>query len=163
MDLLTVNTIQNLYNMLLEKKIETEITAAMRDKNELKLEALRTIKSAFQVEKAKDGKSLDDITEIKVIQKLVNQRQESVSQYTLANRIDLVDHENKLLTIFKTYLPEQVSKSELWEAIGNFIVETNATSIKDMGKVMSKVNEKFAGRINSKEVAEKIKELLTDK
>lgn len=149
--------------MILEKKIETEITAAMRNKSELKLEALRTIKSAFQVEKAKDGKELDDTTEIKVVQKLVSQRQESAAQYMIANRLDLVSHELDLIDIFKKYLPEQVPKAELWEAIGNIIYEVNATSIKDMGKVMSKVNEKFAGRINSKEVAEKIKEFLTDK
>ena len=149
--------------MSLEKIIERDITTAMREKTETKLEALRTIKTAIQIEKAKDGKELSDDNIVQIVQKLVNQRTESMKQYMEGNRKDLADHELLLCTVFKSYLPTQLSKEDTIEAIKKIITETEASSIKDMGKVMNMLRSAYPGQLDTKEASQIVKEILTYK
>ena len=147
--------------MTLEQQIDYDIKRSMLDKAELRLEALRQIKTSISVEKAKDGKDLTTEQTIKIIQKLVSQSTESATQYAQGGRIDLVDHEMALITIFKLYLPEQMNEIEITERAKQIISEVGATSIKDMGKVMGVATKEFLGKADSKMVGSIIKKLLS--
>jgi len=147
--------------MKMEENINIDIKNAMIEKNEVKLEALRTIKTSIQTEKAKEGTELSDEQVIKLIQTLVSKRTESVTQYTQGGRPDLADHENDLIAIFKLYLPEQLSESEIESKVKEIIATLGATSIKDMGKVMTAANAEFTGKANPKSVGMIVKNLLS--
>lgn len=147
---------------MLEQTIDIDIRRAMIGKFETRLEALRTIKTSIQTEKAKEGTELSDEQVIKLIQKLVSQRTESSLQYIEGNRVDLANHEKLLIDIFKTYLPEQLSEEEITLRVKEFIVEIGATSVKDMGKVMAKANQTFSGKADNKLVGNIVKKLLTN-
>jgi len=146
--------------MKIEQIIDQDIRKSMIGKFEERLEALRTIKTSIQIEKSKDGKELSDEQVIKLIQKLVSQRTESANQYAQGGRTDLVNHEISLINIFKTYLPEQLSDNEIISIVKEIITEVGASSIKDMGKVMSKANQTFSGKADNKLVGSIVKNLL---
>jgi uncharacterized protein YqeY len=146
---------------MIENTINTDIKNAMMEKNAMRLEALRTIKTAIQLEKAKEGTELTDEQVIKIIQKLVSQRTESAVQYASADRVDLVEHELDLVTVFKLYLPEQMSEAEINAKVKEIITNVGATSVRDMGKVMSIVNKDLAGKVDAKAVGQLVKQLLT--
>jgi len=147
--------------MKLEEIINQDIKQAMIEKATDRLSAIRLIKSAIQLEKAKKGN--DELTDeeiYKLISILINQSSESVRQYGSAGRIDLVDEELFRSTVFQTYLPEQLSEDEIVEKIKEFIDETGATSQRDMGKVMAMANKNFAGKANMKFVSGIVKDML---
>ena len=147
--------------MQIENQINLDITQNMRVTNTIKLEALRTIKTAIQIEQAKDGKELSDEDVIKIIQKLVSQRTDSTSQYLIANRLDLANHEKELIDIFKTYLPIQLSEEELGIKAQKYIDIVGATNIRDMGKVMEIANKQLVGTADMKLFGTIVKKLLT--
>ena len=147
--------------MKLEEIINQDITKAMIEKAVDRLDAIRTIKTAIQVEKAKEGKELSDEDVIKIIQKLVSQRTESATQYAQGGRMDLVDNELLLVTVFKTYLPEQMTENEITAKVKEFITETGATSVRDMGKVMGLANKNFIGKADMKMVGGIVKTMLS--
>ena len=148
--------------MKLEEIINQDIKKAMMERATERLSAIRLIKSAIQVEKSTDGRDkLTDDEVIKIIQRLSKQSSESAEQYASAGRIDLVDTELLRVTIFKTYLPEQLSENEITEKVKGFITETGATSIKDMGKVMAMANKDFAGKADMKMVGGIVKSILS--
>ena len=147
--------------MKLEEIINQDITKAMMEKAADRLDAIRTIKTAIQVEKAKEGKELSDEDVIKIIQKLVSQRTESATQYAQGGRMDLVDNELLLVSVFKTYLPEQMTEDEITAKVKEFIAETGATSVRDMGKVMGLANKNFVGKADMKMVGGIVKNMLS--
>lgn len=148
--------------MNLELQINNDITQSMISHQNEKLGALRLIKSAFQVEKAKDGKEeLNDEQVTKIIQKMVSQSTESALQYKEGNRNDLVEQELFLVSVYKIYLPEQLSIEEITEKVKEIITELGATSVRDMGKVMTSANKIFVGRADSKTVGGIVKTLLS--
>ena len=104
---------------------------------------------------------LPDPDVIVVIKKQIKQRQESIEQYQKGNRQDLADKEIAELAILKSYLPQEMSEAELNKIIQDVIKETQASSIKDMGKVMKAVGEKTAGRADNKVVSELVKKVLS--
>lgn len=146
---------------MIEQAIDIDIRRAMIGRLELRLEALRTIKTAIQIEKAKEGKDLNDEQILKLIQKLVSQRTESARQYNDGGRPELVEHEQYLITVFKEFLPEQLSEDKIESEVKKIIAEIGATSVKDMGKVMAKANQTFAGKADNKLVGTIVKNLLT--
>ena len=146
---------------MLEEKINSDIKESILKQETEKLEALRLIKSTIQVEKAKDGKNLTDEQVLKLIQKMVSQSKESASQYAEGGRVDLVDHELLLITIYMTYLPDQLSDEEITEKVKEIILETGATSVRDMGKVMGAATKFFAGRADNKTIGQIVKTLLS--
>ena len=148
--------------MSLELKINGDIKAAMLARNAERLEALRAIKAAVLLEKAKDGNpgDVDEATEIRILQKLVKQRRESADIYGQANRQDLAQKELFDASIIETYLPQQLSEAEVTDIIRKIVSDTGATSVKDMGKVMGAASKELAGKADNKMISAIVKTLL---
>ena len=145
--------------MNLEEKINESIKDSMKNKDSLRLESLRSIKSAILLEKTKSSISseIDEASILKILQKLVKQRSDSAKIYLDQNRKDLADVENAQLKIISEFLPEQLSELEVNEIVDSVIKEINASSIKDMGSVIKHVNHKVSGRAEGRLVAELVK------
>ena len=138
--------------MKLENKISHEIKEAMRAKDNLRLETLRSIKSGIILIKTKSSekKDLTENDEINLLQKLVKQRRESANIFKSQKRNDLANSEEAQLKIIQEFLPKQIEDLELEKIINDIILKFNAKSMKDMGKVMGSVNKIVAGRADSK-------------
>tara|TARA_Y100000741_G_C18169047_1_gene524465 strand:- start:137 stop:589 length:453 start_codon:yes stop_codon:yes gene_type:complete len=148
--------------MKIEEKINESIKDSMKEKNSLRLDSLRAIKSAILIEKTKSG-SKDQIEEsvvLKILQKMVKQRNDSAKIYLEQNRKELADVEESQANIISEFLPTQLSESELSEIIDKVIEEVGAESMKDMGKVISKVNERVSGQAEGRVIAEIVKKKL---
>ena len=148
--------------MKIEEKINESIKNSMKEKNSLRLDSLRAIKSAILIEKTKSG-SKDQIEEsvvLKILQKMVKQRNDSAKIYLEQNRKELADVEVSQANIISEFLPTQLSESELSEMIDKVIEEVGAESMKDMGKVISKVNERVSGQAEGRVIAEIVKKKL---
>ena len=149
--------------MKLENKISHEIKEAMRAKDNVRLETLRSIKSGIILIKTKSSK-IKDLTEndeINLLQKLVKQRRESANIFKSQKRNDLSNSEEAQLKIIQEFLPKQMEDLELEKIINDIILKFNAKSMKDMGKVMGNVNKIVAGRADSKKIAEIVKKNLS--
>ncbi|MDG2475358.1 MAG: GatB/YqeY domain-containing protein [Flavobacteriaceae bacterium] len=150
--------------MDLENKINESIKDSMKSKDSIRLESLRAIKSAILLEKTKTG-SKDQVEEeiiLKILQKMVKQRNESAKIYIEQEREELAEVEISQAKIITEFLPEQLSESELSEIIDSVIIDLNAESMKDMGKVISNVNLKVSGRAEGRVIAEMVKNKLTN-
>lgn len=136
--------------------------AAMKAKDSVRLDALRAAKTAFTI--ARTGKGSDAVLteeeEIKILQKLVKQRQESASIYRENNRDDLYEKEMAEASILEKYLPSKMSEEELTAALKSIIERTGAKSQADMGKVMGVATKELAGRADGKDISVKVKQLL---
>ena len=140
--------------MTIQELINHDIKQAMLAKNVDKLSALRSVKSAFLLEASKDGR--DNITDeiaLKIISKLVKQRKDSAQIYNDQNRADLEKDELAQLRYLEHYLPKQLSEQEVNIILDEIIVEQNADSMKDMGKVMSIATKKLGGLADGKLIA----------
>jgi uncharacterized protein len=148
--------------MSLEQKINDDIKAAMLARNAEKLEAIRAVKAALLLEKAKEGGTgdVDEELELKILQKLVKQRRESAEIYIQANRQDLAQKELSDAAVIETYLPKQMSEAEVIEIVKNIVAQTGATSVKDMGKVMAAASKELAGKADNKMISVIVKSLL---
>jgi uncharacterized protein len=149
--------------MSLELKINDDIRAAMLARDAAKLEALRAVKAALLLEKAKEGATADmgEEAELKILQKLVKQRRESADIYAQANRQDLAQKELYDASVIESYLPQQMSEAEVTEIIRKIVAQTGATSVKDMGRVMGAASKELAGKADNKMISVIVKSLLT--
>ncbi len=149
--------------MKLENKISHEIKEAMRAKDNVRLETLRSIKSGIILIKTKsfEKKDLTENDEINLLQKLVKQRRESANIFKSQKRNDLANSEEAQLKIIQEFLPKQMEDLELEKIINDIILKFNAKSMKDMGKVMGNVNKIVSGRADSKKIAEIVKKNLS--
>jgi len=147
--------------MSLETTINTDIKAAMLNKDKQLLEALRAVKAALLLEKTSgsDGNIAEEI-EIKILQKLVKQRKESAEVFANQNRPELAETENFQASVIEKYLPEQISEEELTNIIKEIITQTGATSIKEMGKVMGMASKQLAGKADNKSISVIVRNLL---
>lgn len=147
--------------MSLENRINDDIKAAMLAREKDKLEALRAVKSAVLLAKTeKAGASLDEETEIKMLQKMVKQRKEAADIYQSQGRQDMADAELFQAKVIEVYLPAQLSAAELEDIIKGIISETGASSPKEMGKVMGLASQRLAGKADGKMIAQIVKQLL---
>jgi uncharacterized protein YqeY len=148
--------------MTLAEKINADIKTAMLAKDKDSLDALRAVKSAILLAATEKGASeqLTDEAEIKLLQKLVKQRRESAEIYVTQGRDDLAKVEALQADVIERYLPAQMSREELTEAIKAIIVQVNATGPQDMGKVMGVASKQLAGKTDNKAVSEVVKSLL---
>lgn len=148
--------------MSLQENINNDIKTAMKEKNKVKLSALRAIKSELLLEKTSSAASgeISQEKELKIVQKLIKQRKDSAEIYKKESRNDLYEKEMGEIEFLNAYLPEQMSEEELTAIIQSAIDETGASSMKDMGKVMGIVNKKAAGKAEGKVIAQKVKSLL---
>jgi uncharacterized protein YqeY len=144
-------------------RVNDDIKKAMLNKEpKEKLEALRAIKAAFLVAKTeKSGVILTEDLELKIIQKLVKQRQESAEIYKEQNRSDLYENEIAEMKVIQTYLPAALSNDEIESVVKAAISKTGASSPSDMGKVMSVATKELAGKADGKVISEIVKRLLT--
>ena len=148
--------------MGLFETVSEDIKTAMMAKQKVRLEALRGIKKEFleaKTAKGSDGELHDDVA-MKILQKMVKQRKDSATIYTEQNIPELAENELAEAAIIETYLPQALSEEELEQAIRSIIAEVNATSPKDMGKVMGIAGKTLTGKAEGKLIAEKVKELL---
>jgi uncharacterized protein YqeY len=140
--------------MLLDK-IAADMKDAMRSKDVVRLSTLRMLKSAVEYYKIdRKQEQLTDVDVIAVIKKQVKQRQDSIDGFEKGGRVDLVEKEKTELAILKTYLPAEISASQLEEIIKASIAELGATTKADMGKVMKAVQLKTAGRADNRLVSQ---------
>jgi uncharacterized protein YqeY len=148
--------------MNLEQKIMAEMKEAMKAKNEASLRGLRAIKAAIIIAKTAEGAKgeLTEDDEIKLLQKLVKQRKDSLEIYQQQNRPDLAQKEEEEIAVIEKFLPQQLSPEELKAELQQIIAETGASSPADMGKVMGLATKKLAGRTDGKTISAAVKELL---
>lgn len=147
--------------MSLETKIMESLKEAMKAKDQAAMRGIRAIKSAILLFKTDgSGNVLDEAAEIKLVQKLVKQRQDSLAIYKEQNREDLAKVEEEEIEVLMKFLPEQLSEADIEKIVGDIIAESGATSIKDMGKVMGLANAKLAGKADGKTISMIVKKLL---
>lgn len=149
--------------MGLEQKIMAELKTAMLAKDEVGLRSLRAIKAALLLVKTSEGGGgeLKEEDEIKLLQKLVKQRKDSLEIFQQQNRPDLAQKEQEEIAVIEKFLPKQLSAEELKEALTKIIAESGANSPADLGKVMGIATKQFAGKADGKTVSSLVKELLT--
>lgn len=143
------------------EKFNQEMIQAMKDKNKVKLNTLRAVKGAMQLEKINNKKEENDELLLDVVNKQIKMRNDSIEEFSKANRTDLVDSVKKEVEVLMKYLPEQLELSEVEEIITSAIESVEASSMKDMGKVMQEVRPKVNGRFDMKKVSEIIKGKLS--
>jgi len=151
--------------MSLEQKVMTDLKTAMFAKDEKSLRSLRAIKAAIINLKTSEGFSgeIKEDDEIKLLQKLVKQRKESLDIYEKQNRNDLAVKEKEEIEVIEKFLPKQMSEEELKEVVASIIKETGATSQADMGKVMGMANKQLGGKADGKTIAAMVKEIIASK
>ncbi len=146
--------------MSLREKINNDLKEAMKKKDVQKRDALRLLTSAFKQIEVDERKELSDDDVIKIIQKQVKSRNDSIDQYKNADRQDLADKEQSEIDVYEVYLPKQLSDEELSDALKKIIESVGASSMKDMGKVMGNASKELSGRADGKRINECVKELL---
>jgi uncharacterized protein YqeY len=148
--------------MSLEQKIMTELKTAMLAKDEKALRSLRAVKAAILLAKTSEGGGgeLKEEDEIKLLQKLVKQRKDSLEIFTQQNRADLAQKEKEEIDVIEKFLPKQMSPDELKAELRLIIAEVGASSPADMGKIMGAATKKFAGKADGKTISALVKELL---
>ena len=149
--------------MSLQIQIMDEIKTAMRAKDTVALEALRSIKSELLLAQTSSG-SKEEITkeeEIKLLQRLVKTRKESAKIFTEQNRLDLAEPELAQVAVIEKFLPAQLSEAEVEAVVAKIIAETGASGIASMGKVMGLASAQLGGTAEGKTISTIVKKLLT--
>ena len=147
--------------MSLEKRIMTDLKEAMKAKDQAALRTIRSIKAAIQLQKTDGtGTELDEAGEIKMVQKLMKQRQDSLDIYVKQGREDLAVTEREEIAVLQNYLPEQMSADDLKAFVTELISRVGASGMKDMGKVMGMASKELAGKADGKSISTVVKSLL---
>jgi uncharacterized protein YqeY len=147
--------------MSLEERLVEEMKQAMKSNDKLKLSTVRMIRSALKNKEIDLRRKLEDEDIVKVIQALVRKGEESVEQFQTGGRMDLVEKEKKEIEIMKSFLPQPLSQEEICRIIDQSIQETQASSMKDLGKVMKSVMPKIGGKADGKLINQLVKERLS--
>lgn len=149
--------------MSLEQQVADGIKKAMLSRDEVRLRSLRAIKSAILNAKTSEGFSgeISEDEEIKMLQKLVKQRKDSLEIYEKQGREDLASKEREEVSVIEQFLPKQMSEDEIKEVVKKIIADTGASSMADMGKVMGAANKQLAGKADGKTIAAVVKESLS--
>ncbi|MDR0793008.1 MAG: GatB/YqeY domain-containing protein [Chitinophagaceae bacterium] len=148
--------------MSLEQNVMAELKDAMKAKNEAALRGLRAIKAEIIKAKTEPGANgeISPEAELKMLQRMVKQRKDSLEIFLQQKRDDLAKKEQEELEIIERFLPKQLSESELREEVSKIITEVGASSPADMGKVMGAATKKLAGKADGKAISTLVKELL---
>ena len=147
-------------SMSLKETLSADMKAAMKAKEKVKLGAIRAIQKAIKQKEVDDRVEVTDDMAIDVMAKLVKSRKESVKSYTDAGRLELAEAENVEISVIQSYMPAQMTEEEVNQAISDAIAEVEASSVKDMGKVMGILRPKLSGRADMSTVGESIKAML---
>ena len=146
----------------LEQKIMVDLKAAMLAKDEAALRSLRAIKAAILLAKTAEGATgeLSEETEIKLLQKMVKQRKDSLEIFQQQSRPELAQKEIEEIAVIEKFLPKQMDEAALRSALAAIVARVGASSAADMGKVMGAANKELAGKADGKTIAALVKELL---
>lgn len=148
--------------MGLVERIQKELTAAMKEKDELRLSTLRMVKSALKNKEIEKIRPLEEAEALAVLQTLVKQRRESIEQFTKGGRVDLAEKETKEIGIIEGYLPAAPSGAEMIQAIDAAIAETGANSPKQMGAVIKSAKARLEGKtVDGKLLSDRVRERLS--
>lgn len=147
--------------MSLVEQLKQDMITAMKEKEKERLTVIRMVKAALDKERIDSKKEINDDLLIDVVNKQIKMRNDSIEEFSKANRTDLVDSVKKEVEVLMKYLPEQLELSEVEEIITSAIESVEASSMKDMGKVMQEVRPKVNGRFDMKKVSEIIKGKLS--
>lgn len=148
--------------MSLGETIQKDIVAAMKSKDEMKLSVLRMVKAAIQLKEVEKIRKLDEQESLQLLQTLVKQRKESIDQFAKGGRQDLVEKEQKELTILENYLPAGACAAEMEAAITKAIAETGANSMKQMGAVVKAAKTALEGKtVDGKALSDLVRERLS--
>ena len=145
----------------LKTRIQDDVKAAMRSKDKDRLGTLRLITAAIKQKEVDERIDMDDAAVIAVLEKMIKQRKDSITQYSQAGRDDLASKEQVELDLIQTYLPEQMSEAELEAIISKAVADTGAASMKDMGKLMAAVKPLVAGKADMGLVSKIVKSKLS--
>lgn len=149
--------------MALEQQIMTELKAAMLAKDEVALRSLRAIKASILLAKTQEGAAgeLSADGEIKLLQKMVKQRKDSLEIFTQQGREDLAKKEREEIAVIEKFLPQQMDAAAVRAVLVQLVAQAGASSPADMGKVMGLANKELAGKAEGKMIATIVKELLS--
>jgi uncharacterized protein YqeY len=150
--------------MSLKDRVSEEIKTAMKARDKVRLETVRSIKKLI-LEREADARAagqeaLTEEQELEILMQLAKQRREAIVQYQQANRLDLADQEAQELAVIEEYLPQQLSEAELETIVAEIIAQVGATSLKDLGKVMGPTMQRVKGQADGKVVQAIVKAKL---
>lgn len=144
----------------LRERINDDMKTAMKARETDKLAAIRLLQAALKQKEVDERVEITDDIVLAIIQKMLKQRQDSITQYKTGNRPDLVAKEEFEVGVLNTYMPQQLSDAEVLAILDGVIAETGATSGKDMGKVMNALRPKIAGRADMGKLSALVKSRL---
>jgi len=145
---------------MLKKRVQDEMKAAMKARDKRRLGIIRLILAAVKQREVDERIELDDIQTLAVLDKMVKQRRDSISQYEKAGRMDLAEQEAFEIGVLKEYLPEAMSEEEITPLIEEAIASTGAGSLRDMGKVMGMIKPKAQGRADMGAISAMVRQRL---
>ena len=147
--------------MSLKDQITEDMKNAMRAKDTARLGTIRLLLAAMKQKEVDERIELDDAAVVAIIEKLIKQRKDSISQFQAAKRDDLVAIENAELIVLQAYMPEQMSEADVAAVVAKAVAEVGATGPQDMGKVMGLVKSQLAGKADMGVVSAQVKAALT--
>ena len=146
------------------ERIQSDLTAAMKEKDELRLSVLRMVKSALKNKEIEKVRPLEDMESLQVLQTLVKQRHESSEQFAKGGRKDPAEKELKVIKIIEKYLPAAPTDEEIHEAVEAAIAEANANSLKEMGAVIKAARARLEGKnVDGKSLSDRVRARLSGK
>jgi len=146
--------------MSLKEKLQDDIKAAMRAKEGDKLTTLRLITAAIKQKEVDERIELTDPAVLSILEKMIKQRKDSIAQFQLGGRQDLVDKEQAELALLMAYMPAQMSEADITQVIETAVLQANATSPQDMGKVMALIKPLLVGKADMGLVSQILKTRL---
>ncbi len=146
---------------MLTQKITGDMKAAMKEKNKVALGVIRMLRAAIKDKEIELGKALEDADVIAIVSKCIKQRKDAATQYRDAGRPELAEKEEAEIKTLEAYLPEQMNDAEIQQLVADAVAEAGATSMKDMGKVMSIVRPKAQGKADMGKVSAAVKAALS--
>ncbi len=149
--------------MSLKQRISDDMKAAMRARESERLGTIRLLLAAIKQREVDERTELDDAAVLAVVEKLIKQRKDSISQFQQAGRTDLVDKESAEVEVLQVYMPAALSEGEVAAEVAKAVAESGAAGPQDMGKVMALLKARLAGRADMSAVSAQVKAALTGK
>ena len=147
--------------MNIDEKVNSEMIAAAKAKDQVRLSAIRMVKAAMHNREIDLKRKLSEVEFLQLLSSMVKQRKDSIDQFRKGGREDLVNKEEAELKVIKAFMPQQMSEEDVAREIETAIKEVGAIGIKDMGKVMKVLMQRLTGKADGKQVGEKVKEKLS--
>jgi uncharacterized protein YqeY len=145
----------------LKESIMADMHSAMREKDGTRLNAIRLLRAALQRREVDERETLDDEGVLGIIQKMIKQSRDAITQFESGHRNDLVEKELSLILVLQQYLPQQLDEAAITESVDAAISELGASGLRDMGKVMGQLKAQLQGRADMGQVSTLVKEKLT--